>query len=72
MKKPNAEVYAKVVLWHLAALRAEVGELQIQVASILANQTGQTTRQVLDELRQQTRKETKTLYHDAIREAGLD
>jgi hypothetical protein len=72
MKKPDAEIYAKTVLWHLAALRAEVGQLHIQVCSILSQQSGQPLDQIVAELREDTKRETERWYRDALRDAAFD
>ena len=72
MSKPNPETYARVVLWHLCCVRAELLEIQAQVASIRAQQTGQLVHEISQEYQSIVKQHSESLYDDAIREAGLN
>jgi hypothetical protein len=67
MPKPDAEQFARVILWHLAGLRADVCQLQDQVAELKGEQpvASRTLRKKLN------KQMHDTLFSEALRECGL-
>ena len=67
MSKPDPEQFAKVVLWHLAGLRADVHSVETRLAELQGWQPG-LTEEVRTELKQQARDK---FYLEALAEVGL-
>lgn len=67
MPKPDAEQFARILLWHISGLRADVCQLQDQVAELKGEQPT-ASRAVRKKLNQKMRE---TLFLEALREAGL-
>jgi len=71
MSKPNAEEYAKILLWHISALRAEVRSLHMRFADHLAKQSGVDSKQLQKQWMRWCDRDRKQLYLQALKEAGL-
>lgn len=71
MKKTNPEEFARVMLWHLTGLRADLAQAQAYVLEHKAMLTGRTHQKLLDEWRDQSIPHHKKLYREALSAAGL-
>jgi hypothetical protein len=67
MSKPNPDQFAKVVLHHLAGLRADVLVVEAQLDEMRGRMP-----EMSPDLRKQLRSETQArLYREALQEVGL-
>lgn len=72
MPKPNADEFARCVLWRLAGIQAEVTVTRAQLTSLEARQIGETQAQANHQQRLQMIQEaTKQYYLEACKEASL-
>ena len=72
MGKPNAEQFARIVLWHLAALRADVATLQAQTLRGFERDVGSPLPPELRaEWQEWTRKIREKLYVESLKEAEI-
>lgn len=70
-KPPDAEQYARVLLWHIAGMRADILELQMLVADTVAKQEGLLPESVLNRYRKLGAEQRERVYLEAIAVAGL-
>jgi hypothetical protein len=71
MSQPNPEVFAKVVLWHLCGLRADVILVKQDMIERQAKETGKPSEEIFQKVGKQHRKLRDNLYQEALLEAGL-
>lgn len=69
--KPNAEEFAKEMLWQLALARAEIHEIKLLVAEVLVEQTGQIGAEVQDKWKSKSRAAAEKIYKRAAMAVGL-
>lgn len=72
MSNPNPEQFARVILLHLAGLRADVAELQIRFLGYAAKHDGIPSEAVQEEWKRRTKELTAKLYSEALTVAGLE
>lgn len=70
-KKPDAEAFAKHLLWHICGLRAEVSNLHRKFAKFSAKSSGHSTKAVQKDWETQCAALHRRLYDDAVRAVGL-
>lgn len=71
MATPNPEQFAKVMLWHLTSVRADLNQVVLHILSRQAMLTGKTHQQLLNEWNEASLPFHKKLYREALAEAGL-
>jgi hypothetical protein len=72
MSNPDPEKFAKVVLWHLAGVRAEIAAIETRLAVLEARIAGGVPSEAAQqEWEQRTQDQQARLYLDACKEAGL-
>jgi len=72
--KPDAEQYARVVLWHLCTLQAEMSLLQSDVIYFKAMQSGASDAAVLAETSKHgklVRTRAEGMYRNALEQANI-
>ena len=72
MSKPNAEEYARVMLWHIAGLRAEVASMHVALHDLQAQAGSPITTEFVQECIDRDRAKQREYYLDACHQAGLD
>jgi hypothetical protein len=63
MIKPDAEQYARVVLWHLAGIRADIMEMQADLLVLQGKKPVWTSEKAREKASRQYRK---IIYEDAL------
>jgi len=71
MATPDAEQFAKAMLWHLTGLRADVNQISIYILEQKAMQTGRSHQELLDEWQAASVPFHERLYREALDTAGL-
>jgi hypothetical protein len=72
--KPDAEQYARVVLWHLCTLQAEIALLQSDMIYFRGKQAGATNNEILAETSKHgksVRNRAESLYRNALEQANI-
>ena len=72
MPTPNAEEFARTVLWHLAGLRAEVASLAVQLHDLQEAAGRPVTDKWVLECVARDRKMQEETYLDACKKARID
>ena len=72
MPSPKPKDFAKLVLWHLASLRADVRQFRHQYLTHMAATSKVPVAQLERKWKAQHRRLRDTLYQEALEEAGLD
>jgi hypothetical protein len=72
MSKPRPNDFAKLVLWHLASLRADVRQFRHQYLTKMASSSKVPLAELERKWKVQHRKIRDALYKEALEEAGLD
>lgn len=70
--KPNAEGFARAMLWHIAGLRAEVTSLHVAIHDLQERAGSPISEAFVQECIDRDRKKQMEYYLDACREAGID
>jgi len=68
MPKPDPEQFARALLWHLAGLRADVLQIQAEIAELRGDQP----RAPKGFYEKKARETTTKLYSEAIHACGLE
>lgn len=72
MAKPDEEKLAKVVLYHLASVRAEISAIEVRMATLEARLGGAVpSAEAQRQWKERTRTLQANLYAEACKEAGL-
>lgn len=71
MSKPNAEEFARKLLWHVSGLRAEMRHLHMMFARFLAAQSGQKEEEVQAKWKLDCAKLQEEVYLDSVKEVGI-
>lgn len=72
MAKPDAEQFSRVVLWHLAGLRADVAEVQMQLLALETQAHGGLIQEAKQKARTQMNHELRDrLYREALEAAKI-
>jgi hypothetical protein len=72
MPTPDAEEFARTVLWHLAGLRAEVASLNVQLHDLQEAAGRPVTTEFVQKCVERDRKSQMDTYLDACKQARLD
>jgi hypothetical protein len=72
MPKPRPNDFAKLMLWHLASLRADVRQFRHQYLIQMAASSKVPLEDLERKWKAQHRKIRDALYKEALEEAGLD
>ena len=72
MSKPDPEQFARVVLWHLAGLRAEIAEISGRLARLEAFHLGAPSDEQDGKRREATKHLTDKTYLEALKVAGIE
>jgi hypothetical protein len=72
MPKPRPNDFAKLVLWHLASIRADVRQFRHQYLTQMASSSKVPLAELERKWKAQHRKIRDALYKEALEEAGLD
>jgi hypothetical protein len=72
MKKPDTEEFARQVLYHLAALSAEVHENKLLLAQIIGHLTRRPPAEFLNQWKEELEQMTDRLYERSLEAAKID
>jgi hypothetical protein len=72
MAKPDAEEYARQVLYYVTALRSDIYEVKLLLCAVLANQTKSSPKDFENLCTARVEKMTDRLYRIALEQAKLD
>jgi hypothetical protein len=72
MAKPRPNEFAKMVLWHLASLRADVRQFRHQYLTHMATTSKVPFAELERKWKAQHRNLRDRIYKEALEEAGLD
>lgn len=72
MATPDAEEYARQVLYYVTALRSDVYEVKLLLCAVLANQTNRSPKEFESLCTARLEKMTDRLYRIALEQAKLD
>jgi hypothetical protein len=72
MSQPDPRQFAKIVLWHLAGLRADRLELHMRLAELSAHVTGIPEEEVRIKWATKNHAVQWKLYRDAVRDAAIE
>ncbi len=72
MPTPDAEEFARTVLWHLAGLRAEVASLHVQLHDLQEAAGRPVTTEFAQKCVERDRESQMDTYLDACKQARLD
>ena len=73
-EKPDAEQYARIVLWHLCSLQAQINIMQSDIIRQSGRDAGATDMEILDQtskLGKLVYKHAELLYRDALEQANI-
>lgn len=71
MKSPDPENYARVVLWYLSSLRADVHEIKLRIAKLEAAQFGIPDKAEQKKLQKQIEDFRDQLYQEGLSDSRL-
>ena len=71
MSQPNPEQFAKVLLYHLAGVRAEISAIEARLGALQAHLIGPESEAVRQEWAARVKAQQDRLYLEACEEAGL-
>ncbi|MDR3459760.1 MAG: hypothetical protein P4N60_20215 [Verrucomicrobiae bacterium] len=71
MPKPDAEEYARKVLWHICGLRADVRHMQAKLAEYASMESGVPSKTILLKWQSDCQASQNEIYLDAVRDIGL-
>lgn len=69
---PNPEVFAKHVLWRLAAIQADVYQNQLLLIEMLARTTGQEAIEIQKQWKTEADKLRMDCYLESLDAVGID
>lgn len=72
MPTPDAEEFARTVLWHLAGLRAEIASLNVRIHDLQEAAGRPITTEYVQECIDRDRKSQMDTYLDACEKARID
>ena len=72
MAAPKPKDFAKIVLWHLAGLRADVRQFRHQYLTHMASVSKVPPAELERKWKAQHRRLRDAIYKEALEEAGLD
>ena len=72
MPRPKPNDFAKLVLWHLASLRADVRQFRHQYLTRMAASSRIPVAELERKWKAQHRRLRDTMYKEALEEAGLE
>ncbi len=68
---PDAEAFARIVLWDLALLRSSMAELQAEVICQIHDRTGKPLQEIEQALRERIQARAEQSFQEARKAAGL-
>ncbi len=71
MPKPDAEEFARKLLWHVSGLRAQVRNLHMMFARFLAAESGHDEKEVQAKWNKDCKAQQEQLYLQALEEVGI-
>ena len=72
MSQPDSKQFAKHLLWHIASLRADIGQFRHQYLGYMASLSGTPEKELDEKWKQQHAEIRDAIYQQALRDAKID